>query len=115
MPCCRAPTATSARCELVMSAPPLATSSPAAGTPAARPTAAAAFYGNSLVMRSLRGLLRGAQRVSPVLAGRMARQLFCTPLPTKLASARQPMPAGYVLQRWPFERTSLAVYQPVDA
>jgi pimeloyl-ACP methyl ester carboxylesterase len=74
--------------------------------------AAAAFYEQHAATRWLRGSLQGMQRLSPGLAARAAQALFCTPLPPKLAARRLAVPAGWTVQRWPFERASLTLYRP---
>jgi pimeloyl-ACP methyl ester carboxylesterase len=78
-------------------------------------TAAAAFYDTHAATRWLRRGLKAAQRLSPALAVRAAQALFCTPLPPKWVSRRQGVPAGFGVERWPFEDASLVLYRPLAA
>lgn len=74
----------------------------------------AGFYGDSLAVRLLRLGLQGSQQIWPGLAARAAVRLFTTPLPPKWLH-RGPLPAGWRLERWPFERAGLTLCQPEGA
>ena len=74
----------------------------------------AGYYGESLGIRLSRLALRSSQKLWPGLAVRAAVRLFTTPLPPKWLQ-RPPWPAGWRVQRWPFERAGLTLYAPADA
>jgi len=74
---------------------------------------ASAFYAG-LVARSLGLALRISQGVAPTFATRLALRLFFTPMPLKLVARRQPVPAPWRIERWPFEHGAMAAYRRDD-
>jgi pimeloyl-ACP methyl ester carboxylesterase len=54
--------------------------------------------------------LRTAETVLPRWAPVVAAQVFCTPVPTKLATRHARPPQGVRVERLPFERASLTLY-----
>jgi hypothetical protein len=74
---------------------------------------ASAFYAG-VVARSLGWALRTSQSVAPAAATRLALRLFFTPLPLKLVARRQPVPAPWRTERWPFEQGSMTAYRRDD-
>jgi len=85
-------------------------SSPAPSTSA---NPASAFYAG-VVARSLGWALRASQSVAPAAATRLALRLFFTPLPLKLVARRQPVPAPWRTERWPFEQGAMTAYRRDD-
>ncbi len=85
-------------------------------TPHANP--ASGFYAG-VIARSLGLALRMSQSVAPAAATRLALRLFFTPLPLKLSTWRQRLPAPWRLEHWAFEQGAMAVYRreaaPADA
>jgi pimeloyl-ACP methyl ester carboxylesterase len=81
------------------------TASAAAGNPVA------SFYGGSRAVRWMGAGLRAAHRVAPSLGARLTMRLFFTPLPTKVAARRRPLPAGWRIETLPFEQGRLALWR----
>lgn len=79
-------------------------------TTAAAANPAAPFYAG-LIARSLGLTLRLSQSIAPQAATILALRLFFTPLPLKLAARRRAVPAGWEVERWPFEQGTMAVYR----
>ncbi len=69
------------------------------------PNPAATFFASPLA-RAAAGLLRRVDRVAPRAGTDLALRLFLTPLPTKLAARRRAVPAGWRVERLPFENGS---------
>ncbi|QPF76149.1 alpha/beta fold hydrolase [Roseateles sp. DAIF2] len=76
---------------------------------------AALFYGQGGGQRLLRRGLDGLQRLSPALAAALAFRFFITPLPSKLAARRRPMPADWKPLAWRAEDLRLCAWQHRDA
>lgn len=74
---------------------------------------AAAFYA-SLPARAVAAALRGLDGLSPRLGTPLALRLFLTPLPTKRGARARQLPAGWRVERLPFEGSHLAVWLPLD-
>lgn len=55
--------------------------------------------------------MRWTERLAPGVALRWALRLFFTPMPSKGAARARPLPAGWRLQRLPFEGGRLAVWR----
>lgn len=72
-------------------------------------SAARAFSANRF-FSVLRMGLWATQAMSPRWASRAAARIFCTPIPTKLATRHFMAPAGVRVESLPFERTSLTLY-----
>lgn len=75
---------------------------------------ASLFYAGT-GLRLLRGALAQLQRASPRLASSLAYQLFVTPLPSKLAARRRPVPPEWQAQHWPFEGRRLVAWRHRDS
>lgn len=86
-------------------------------SPAADTTAnpIAAFYGGQRLARGVGRALGTLQALAPGWGTRLALRLFFTPMPTKLVARRLPLPAGWTVERWPFETGSMVVYRRADA
>lgn len=86
-------------------------------TTLATPTARS-FTANRL-FPMLRAGLRTAETLSPTsAAARVAARVFCTPVPTKLATRHLRPAAGVTVETMPFENASLTLYRwpaPKDA
>ncbi|MES2149379.1 MAG: alpha/beta hydrolase [Pseudomonadota bacterium] len=80
----------------------MSTLSPASAT-------ARSFSANRL-FRVLRSGLQMAQAVIPYWAPRVAARVFCTPVPTKLATRHARPPPGVRIESLPFERASITLY-----
>ena len=83
-----------------------------AGTPARRPPPPAHL------LTLLKAGLHMSQIMPAKWATRVAARLFCTPVPSKLASRRFVPPAGVRVESLPFEQASLTLYHwpaPKDA
>lgn len=89
--------------------------SPAADTAAAAANPIAGFYGGGRVVRGLGRVLQAVQRFAPGFGTRAALGLFFTPLPSKRTARRLALPAGWRVERWPFETGSMVVYRRADA
>jgi len=82
------------------------TDATALAAPAARSFTAHRLY------PMLRAGLRTAETLAPVsVAARVAARVFCTPVPTKLATRHLPPPAGVAVESLPFEDASLTLYR----
>ncbi len=71
------------------------------------------YFGDSPAMRLFRLGLGASQRLWPSLAVRAAYRLFGTPLPARPLrglSRQRSWPAGWQVERWPFERAGLTLY-----
>jgi pimeloyl-ACP methyl ester carboxylesterase len=68
------------------------------------------YYARGGPARLVRFVLRGAQRLWPNLAQRLAKQIFLTPLPHKWQQRRSLWEAAWHIERWPFEHASLTLY-----
>lgn len=79
------------------------------------PNPASLFYAAGGSQRLLRGALDLLQRLSPRLAAGLAYQLFITPVPTKQAARRRPVPPEWQPLRWLFEDRRLVAWQRRDA
>ena len=90
----------------------------AAPTPTLATPTARSFTANRL-FPMLRAGLRTAETFSPTpAAARVAARVFCTPVPTKLATRHFRPPAGVRVESMPFENASLTLYRwpaPADA
>jgi len=62
------------------------------------------------VFKLLRACLRLSQSVAPGWSARIAAGVFCTPLPSKLASRRLTAPANVRIENLSFERASITLY-----
>jgi len=69
------------------------------------------FYGANLLTRALAGLLRASQALGTNAASSAALKLFFTPLPSKWAARRRPVPAVWRASHWLFEGVSLTAWQ----
>lgn len=79
-------------------------------TTLATPTARS-FTANRL-FPMLRAGLRTAETIGPApAAARVAARVFCTPVPTKLATRHLRPPAGVSVETMPFENASLTLYR----
>lgn len=79
-------------------------------TTLATPTARS-FTANRL-FPMLRAGLRTAETLGPApIAARVAARVFCTPVPTKLATRHFRPPAGVAIEPMPFENASLTLYR----
>ncbi|MBB5204755.1 pimeloyl-ACP methyl ester carboxylesterase [Inhella inkyongensis] len=74
----------------------------------------AAMFFTAPPARALAGLLRSLDRWAPSFSTRMAMGLFFTPLPTKWPARARALPAGWQVERLPFEGGSLAVWRRLD-
>ena len=83
------------------------------GTPPATNTAGVAvrFYERNAGVSLLRGMLGGAEALSPALAERLAQRLFLTPLPLRAFARRSAWGPQWQVERWPFERVKVCVYR----
>lgn len=75
------------------------------------PNPAALFYATGGGQRLLRGALGLLQRLSPRLAAGLAYQFFITPMPTKQAARRRPVPPEWQPLHWLFEGRRLVAWQ----
>lgn len=82
---------------------------------AASPNPAALFYGPAAGQRLLRGGLALLQRASPALAAALAYRLFVTPLPSKRAARRRPVPVEWQPLGWQAEGLRLVAWQRAQA
>ncbi len=73
--------------------------------------AASAYYGSNPATRLFRLALGASQRLWPALAVRAAYRLFGTPLPPRWLRQRQRLNPDWRIETWPFERSSLTVYE----
>lgn len=71
----------------------------------------ALFYGANPLARALAGLLRASQALGTNAASAAALKLFFTPLPSKWAARRRPVPADWRASQWRFEGVSLTAWQ----
>jgi len=69
------------------------------------------FYGANPLARALAGLLRASQALGTNAASGAALKLFFTPLPSKWAARRRPVPADWRASQWRFEGVSLTAWQ----
>ncbi|HWP18204.1 MAG TPA: alpha/beta fold hydrolase [Burkholderiaceae bacterium] len=83
----------------------LSTAAAPAATPTARSFTANRFF------PMLRLALRATQATGGRLAARAAARVFCTPVPTKLATRHIRPPRGVWMERLPFEGASLTLYR----
>lgn len=77
--------------------------------------ATAGFYGDSALVRLLRGLLATSQALAPALAVRVAGRLFCTPLPPKWLHRRHGLGPRWRREAWAFEGGDLVLHMPAAA
>ena len=66
--------------------------------------ATAQFYQRSTGVRLFRGALISAQRLWPMLAERMVKPHFLTPLPPKWLQPRTALRVQWHIESWSFER-----------
>lgn len=76
---------------------------------------AAELFGGARIAAWLGAGLRLAHALRPTFGTRLAARLFFTPLPGKRAARRLAPPAGWSVERWPFEAASLTVYRRAGA
>ena len=74
----------------------------------------AAFYGGERLARWLAMAVRAAHGVAPAIGTGLALRLFFTPLPTKTAARRRPVPAPWHAQRFPLEGGSAVLWRRLD-
>lgn len=77
---------------------------PSAQSPTARHFVASPWF------RALRAGLRGSETLRTPWTARLAAGVFCTPVPTKLASRHRRPPPGVRVECLPFETASLTLY-----
>jgi len=80
-------------------------------TPAPTSNPTSLFYGANPLARALAGLLRASQALGPNAASSAALKLFFTPLPSKWAARRRPVPTDWRASHWLFEGVSLTAWQ----
>lgn len=80
------------------------------GKPLAANTSASKKTSAKPVFKLLRTGLGLLQIIAPGRAARIAAGVFCTPLPSKLASRRLTVPANVRIETLPFERASITLY-----
>ena len=73
-------------------------------------TATARSFAANPVFRALRVGLRGSESLPAPWSARLAARVFCTPVPTKLATRHRRAPAGVQVERLAFEDASLTLY-----
>ena len=76
---------------------------------------ASTYYQANPGTRWLRWALGLSEKVWPALAVHSAYRLFGTPLPPKWLHRRQPALAAWRATPWPFEQSSITVYEPPGA
>ena len=72
--------------------------------------ATARSFAANPVFRALRVGLRGSESLPAPWSARLAARVFCTPVPTKLATRHRRAPAGVRIERLAFEDASLTLY-----